>query len=336
MSRRRPPGPIADLRAWADAAAARIGDRQLVLSVSGGKDSTATGLLLKEARIPFRAVHCDTGWEHEDTEAYLRDYLPGVLGVPIEVIGSHHGGMEQLCRTKGMFPSRLRRFCTQELKVRPFIRYVRGLQAAGVDPVNALGIRAGESAARAQLPEWEWKDDFDCEVWRPVLTWSEAHVIQMHHRHDIAPNPLYLRGATRVGCWPCIFARKAEIRMIADTDPSRIERIRALEEQVRVDAARRYEEQGETFESLGLAPPSWFQNPTSRGRGTTGKHSGKCWPIDDVVAWSRTKRGGHEEELLAPPYAEQGCMRWGLCETDAPDQGQGVLGFVVAEDKRDV
>ena len=85
----------------------RIATSAVVLSVSGGKDSTATGLLLRERGIQFRAVHMDTGWEHQATERYVRDDLPKALGVEVEIIQGRHGGMENLIRSKGMFPSRV-------------------------------------------------------------------------------------------------------------------------------------------------------------------------------------------------------------------------------------
>jgi 3'-phosphoadenosine 5'-phosphosulfate sulfotransferase (PAPS reductase)/FAD synthetase len=55
-----------------------------IVSVSGGKDSTATALLALE-RFPndVRLVFADTGNEHEQTYEYIRDYLPGALGRPI-------------------------------------------------------------------------------------------------------------------------------------------------------------------------------------------------------------------------------------------------------------
>ena len=82
-----------------------------------------------------------------------------------------------------MFPGRLIRFCKQELKIRPMIRYLRSLMEEGQDVINTAGIRAAESAARAQLTEWEWQDGFDCEVWRPLLQWTEQDVIDIHRWH---------------------------------------------------------------------------------------------------------------------------------------------------------
>lgn len=309
-----------DVKTWAAEARAKLNGREVVVSISGGKDSTATALLLREGGIDFRAIHMDTGWEHEDTESYVRDYLPTLFG-PIEILQGKHGGMEQLVIKRGMFPSRMRRFCTQELKVRPFLAWLRRtVDEEGVDLVNAVGIRSAESPARANLAEWEWSDSYDCEVWRPIIRWTLADVIAIHHRHGARPNPLYLRGATRVGCWPCIFARKGEVRMIADTDPGRVDRIRALEEAVSEAARQRYDEQGETFESKGLAEPTWFQNPTSRRAGDT-KRAGDCWSIDRVIEWARGGKEG-DDELFAANLADEGCMRWGLCETNEPEGNQ--------------
>ncbi len=305
------PGPIKNLRVWALAARQRIKDRPVIISVSGGKDSTCTALLLKEAGIAFSSVHMDTGWEHPATEEYVRDYLPTIIG-PVEVIQGRGGGMENLVRRKAMFPGRHNRFCTQELKVYPFKAYLETLDD---EPVNAVGIRADESKARSKFTEWDENAGMDCTVWRPLLRWTYQDVIDMHHRHNVKPNPLYLQGATRVGCWPCIFAQKKEIRMIADIDPARIDRIRSLEGEMTQAAEERAAARGETL----AEPHTWFKNPRRRaGPESKTAHLPIRSPIDEVVEWSRTKRGGTEFEPLAAPLADEGCMRWGMCETHDP------------------
>lgn len=330
----------------------RIADRVVVASVSGGKDSAAMSLYLTELGIEHRRVFMDTGWEHEATYDYLRGELTRVLG-PIEEIRATEQ-MEELVRRKGMFPSRQRRFCTTELKIKPMRIY---LDAVEPEALNVIGIRAEESAARAKLPAWEWSSEFDCEVWRPLLDWKLDQVIEIHKRHGLRPNPLYLMGASRVGCWPCIMARKGEIRLIADTDPKRIDRLRVLETEVTVKALERYPDYVESerkeheerranaqacmaafeagvpieleqyasakavleidFRPRPFAGRSWFQAPT--GRTLT-------MPIDDVVAWSRTPHGmPHavgQGELFTPGVSEDGCMRWGMCETAADDESK--------------
>jgi 3'-phosphoadenosine 5'-phosphosulfate sulfotransferase (PAPS reductase)/FAD synthetase len=276
----------------------RIDGRPVILSVSGGKDSTATGLWLKENEIPFSCVHMDTGWEHEWTETYVRETLPGVLG-PVQIVQSEVGGMEDWCKKKGMFPSRIRRWCTQELKIFPFRNYLRGLDD---EPVNAVGIRRAESKARSELPEWEHNKTFDCDVWRPLIDWTTQDVIDIHARHAVKPNPLYLRfGVERVGCWPCIFSRKAEIRAVADKDPEQIDRIERLEQEVGEVARARYAARGEPMDQNRI-PALFYRRP-------------RPLPIRDVVEWSRTERGGKQLGLFSPDYEREGCMRWGMCDT---------------------
>lgn len=276
----------------------------VVASVSGGKDSAAMSLWLKEQGIEHRRVFADTGWEHESTYEYLRGPLTRALG-PIDEVG-YPGGMRALVTKKGMFPSRLRRFCTEELKVKPIATYLRALQDAGHEVINAVGVRAAESAARAQLEEHEWSDSLDCLVWRPMLRFSEQDIIDIHHRHGLRPNPLYLKGASRVGCWPCIFSRKAEIRLISQIDPERIETIRKLEAETQAASRERRLAAGK--DETGN-PPTFFHGHQKTTDGTPRPHT----PIDVVVAWSKTAHGGRQQVLLDD--APDGCVRWGLCET---------------------
>lgn len=291
---------------------ARLNGRRVVASVSGGKDSAAMSLYLHELGIDHDRVFLDTGWESPITYEYIRGELQRELG-PITWIKGPRT-MEDLIRHKGMFPGRRIRFCTQQLKVFPMANYLRERINAGEDVVNAVGIRAAESVARSQLAEWEFQDTFDAEVWRPLLRWTEQDVIEIHHRHGLRPNPLYLLGATRVGCWPCIFSRKSEIRLVADTDPSRIVRLRVLEDEVAVAARARAARDGRELPNS----PTWFQNPVSRP-GPDGHRDGSCWPIDRVVEWSRSAGRGplmSQDEFLFAAQLD-GCMRWGLCDTGA-------------------
>ena len=285
--------------------AGRRKGRRVVASVSGGKDSAAMSLVLTEAGVEHDRVFCDTGWEHRETYDYIRGELARVVG-PVTEIRPPRDFVD-LVRHKGMFPSRLRRWCTQELKVKVMRRH---LEEIGGPIVNSVGIRGRESEARAQLFEWEPEPDMGKDVltWRPLISWTVDDVIAMHKRHGLLPNPLYLQGAERVGCWPCIFSRKAELRHVADTDPDTIDRIRELEAEAADTARARAKAKGE----VPMQPPTMFQQSARNGDGKR-----PCIPIDEVVKWARTGRNGRQFELFAEPR-ESGCFRWGLCD-QAPE-----------------
>lgn len=278
-------------------------DRTVVLSVSGGKDSAAASLHLRELGIEHVRVFADTGWEHGLTYEYLRGPLTDVIGPITEVRGLL--GFADLVRKKRLFPDRTKRFCTTELKMKPIQKF---LESLGDDVLNVVGIRADESIARSNLTETEWSDFFDCEVWRPLLRWTVEDVIAIHKRHGLLPNPLYLKGASRVGCWPCIHARKEEIRLVADIDPARIDEIRALENESTENARAFQEAKGEKLD--------WVRSMFSAHVGRNGH---RPMPIDEAVEWARTARGG--KQMLLVNDQEPGCVRWGMCETE-PTKGQ--------------
>lgn len=160
-----------------------------IVSVSGGKDSTATYLRAMERGLPFQAVFADTGNEHEWTYDYVRSLPsrtggPEILWVkadfserlakkreyvarrwPIEGISSakieqalsllHSTGNPflDLCLLKTRFPSAKGRFCTDELKIAPMFEAVqRPALEAGQTVVSWQGVRAEESLARSELP----------------------------------------------------------------------------------------------------------------------------------------------------------------------------------------
>jgi 3'-phosphoadenosine 5'-phosphosulfate sulfotransferase (PAPS reductase)/FAD synthetase len=275
-----------------------------VLSVSAGKDSTAGLLWAKRIGLaPRLLVSCDTGWEAEFEGASWSGYLADVqerTGETIKIVSAPVQFADRVL-AHDTFPGRLnRRWCTQELKLDPFrVELDRIREETGDDVTVLVFVRAeesngkGDETDRALMPEREWSDFYDCWVWRPLLKWTLAEVIAEHQHANVPLNPLYHLGAERVGCWPCIKAGKREIRLVSELDPGRIEKIRQLESAT-----------GTTMFCLersrkripGQPAPERKLLPT---------------PIDEMVAWSKTKRGGLKLAVIAEP---SGCARWGICE----------------------
>ena len=248
---------------------------------------------LRTGLSPLVPLFCDTRWESRITYDYL-DYLQSVLG-PIRRVDSE--GFEERTRRSGTFPSRARKWCSPELKVQMCAEEIGRLREESDDDIEVLvGFRRDESPKRGDAtltPEREWSAEYDCEVWRPILEWTIADVIAEHHRAHVSLNPLYLAGAERVGCWPCIHACKAELRLIGEMDPERIDKIADIEAAI-----------GQTM--FVLEKPC--RNGEDREKIPT--------PIRDVIVWARTSHGGTKLALF--PEAS-GCSRWGICEPPARD-----------------
>lgn len=266
-------------------------DLVVVASVSGGKDSTALMLALRDAGVPFRAVFSDTGWEAPETYAYL-DTLRERIG-PIDVVRPKRDMRKSIMHRAG-FPARMQRWCTRELKINPLRAYH---DAIGVETVSVMGIRGDESESRRQMPVWADDDEWGGYVWRPLMHWTIGDVIAIHRRHNVPMNPLYHGGAERVGCYPCIFSRKEEIRQLPEW---RIAEIEALECETTTERARR---NAETPGRYAHDRSTFFQTRTP----------GQTMGIREIHAWSRTERGGRQLPLLQP-VPQGGCMRWGTCE----------------------
>lgn len=283
------------------AGAPAVRGRPVIASISGGKDSAAMALWLKEQELPHRRIFMDTGWEHPITYEFLRGPLTAALG-PIEEIGGERDGQPidfvGLVRRKGLFPSRRMRFCTEELKVKPAQRYIQRIQDELGDVINAVGIRRDESQARSKMAEWEWSETFDCWVWRPIVTWSKDDVLAIHRRHGLPLNPLYEMGASRVGCWPCIHARKSEIALVAAIDPDRIALIAELEAELNQRGAERDRAMERAFMPRSMF---WYHS------------QGPNVPITihETVEWARSGRGEWQ-----PPGAQDGCARFGVCAVE--------------------
>jgi 3'-phosphoadenosine 5'-phosphosulfate sulfotransferase (PAPS reductase)/FAD synthetase len=228
------------------------------VAYSGGKDSTALILWAKENLPFFVPIFCDTGWEHKITLAYIEKINREVLGNSLVVLKSkkYEHGMTSLVQIKGRVPSARARFCTEKLKVLPMKEWVEAQE----DEVTIyLGVRADESEARSHACEREWSDLYDCYVERPLLHWTAEQCFAYAAARGVEPNPLYLMGARRIGCFPCVMITHGELRRLTDSCPEIWGRIAALEIHAK----------GKSF-----FPPNFIPERFQTGR---SPKSGKCF-----------------------------------------------------------
>lgn len=122
---------------------------EILVQYSGGKDSQAALIwaVNKYGSKNVTAIFCDTEWEHKATYKHIKETCRN-LGVKLIILKSKVGGMIGLAKMKKRFPSSQARFCTEHLKVIPFIDYVIDNCK---DILVVQGIRADESIKRSKM-----------------------------------------------------------------------------------------------------------------------------------------------------------------------------------------
>jgi 3'-phosphoadenosine 5'-phosphosulfate sulfotransferase (PAPS reductase)/FAD synthetase len=314
-----------------------------IVSVSGGKDSTATLLVAIAQDVPnLQAVFVDTRNEHEKTYEYL-EYLEETTSVPItrvkadftrQIAGKRkfietrwrEQGVDEpvvlaaldalhptgnpflvLCIWKGRFPSRKAQFCTMELKRDPMLEQVMmPLMGRGDMLISWQGVRADESLNRRYLPECD-------EVggglfnYRPILKWDIPAVFEEHLYMGVKPNPLYSQGMGRVGCMPCINCRKDELRQIALRFPEVIDRIDRWEQLVQKASKR-----GAATFFAG----SNVKHPKGSIADMTALEVMEIASIRQAVEWSKTARGGIQYDLMIATDEKACSSAYGLCDNE--------------------
>src|SRR6266478_7494671 len=109
-----------------------------ILSLSGGKDSTALAIFMRDKVPDMEYVFCDTQKEMDETYEYL-DRIEAYLGKQIVRLNAKAGFDHWFEILEGYLPSPQQRWCTQLLKLKPFEEYI------GDQPVvSYIGIRADE------------------------------------------------------------------------------------------------------------------------------------------------------------------------------------------------
>lgn len=200
----------------------------LVITDSGGKDSSVCKELAIRAGIPFEIMHSHTTADAPETVRFVRQEAKRFedLGIQYTINMPTYKGkrtsMWGLIPQKSMPPTRLIRYCCSVLK-----------ETGGAGRFIATGVRWAESISRKNgRGIFEKNGDKEHRIIlnndnddrrrlfencrlkskrtvNPIIDWSDADVWQFLEESKVPTNPLYAEGWCRVGCVGCPMAGQA-------------------------------------------------------------------------------------------------------------------------------
>lgn len=171
-----------------------------VLSLSGGKDSTALAVYMRDKVPEMEYVFMDTGEELPETYEYL-DKIEAYLGKPIARLNPDRPFSHYLDIYRGVLPDPRTRWCTRMLKIKPFERFV------GDDNViSYIAIRADELQRKGYIAT------------KPNITAVYPFIDDGIYKDDVMRIleesglglPDYYRWRSRSGCYFCFYQQRNE------------------------------------------------------------------------------------------------------------------------------
>lgn len=193
-----------------------------IVPVSGGKDSAAMCVLLHKRLPQAEYVFCDTGSELKETYDYLAK-IERKLGIMIVRLGETKPFEDWLKYHKNFLPAPKARWCTIQMKIKPFERY-----CADDEITSYIGIRADEAKRKGYFnPK---KPNIKAAY--PFIDEGINLIGVKKLLEDSGLGmPDYYRWRTRSGCYFCFFQRRVEWVNLSKEHPDLFEKAIALEDQ---------------------------------------------------------------------------------------------------------
>jgi 3'-phosphoadenosine 5'-phosphosulfate sulfotransferase (PAPS reductase)/FAD synthetase len=197
-----------------------------VLGLSGGKDSAALAIYMRDRVPEMEYFFCDTGSELPETYEYL-GRLEVYLGKRIARLNSGRDFDHWLSLYRGTLPSPQMRWCTRRMKIEPLEAWIGNASA-----VSYVAIRADEPQRHGYVStktnitaRFPFKEDgIDKDGVMKILADAGVGL------------PKYYEWRTRSGCYFCFFQRKAEWVGLAERHPDLFEKAVAYEDKVSWEA----------------------------------------------------------------------------------------------------
>ena len=185
----------------------KFDQEHIVLSFSGGKDSTATADVVIKALSNPSLVHIfgDTTLEFPSTMDYAMRYWDDHPQAIFQIAKNNEQDFYDVCEDIGP-PARMMRWCCSMFKTGPITRVINNLYR-NQQILTFYGIRKSESVSRSKYNRIE--DDAESvkiqqqTVASPIFFWKDLDIWIYILSEGIDFNDAYRLGYDRVGCWCC-------------------------------------------------------------------------------------------------------------------------------------
>jgi len=205
-----------------------------VISISGGKDSAALAVYLKD-KYPnrkFEYIFLDTEEELPETYVYL-ERIKKILGIKVKHLTSNQSFQELLENHNDYLPSPTERWCTKKMKIEKFLEFMKGHSDKII--YNYVGIRADENR-KGLVPtedniitEMPFRDDgITLNDVKRIL--NDSGIGLPKYYEPIIDKEIgieYYR--SRSGCYFCFFMKQIEWVWLYEKHPKQFEKAMKFE-----------------------------------------------------------------------------------------------------------
>ncbi|MEQ8301338.1 MAG: phosphoadenosine phosphosulfate reductase family protein [Hyphomonas sp.] len=218
-----------------------------VLGLSGGRDSASLAVFMRQRHpeIDVEYFFTDTGKELPEVYDYLTR-LEGYLGKPIRRLNPDRDFDYWLKSYKNYLPSAQSRWCTRQLKLRPFEGWVREFLDAGETVISYVAIRSDEDYREGYQSN---KDKLLIQLPFKEAGIDKAGVIEILDGSGLGL-PEYYDWRTRSGCTFCFFQQKIEWVRLRERHPDAFEEAKRYEKTAMDHGSPFTWSQGEPLSSL--------------------------------------------------------------------------------------
>ena len=197
-----------------------------VLGLSGGRDSAALAVFMRQhhPELDIEYFFTDTGKELPEVYEYL-GRLEGFLGQPILRLNPDRDFDFWLKQYNDFLPSPQTRWCTRQLKLRPFEQWLRPKLENGETIYSYVAIRSDE----------EYREGYASKNERLIVRLpfkevgiDKSGVLEILDSAGLGL-PAYYAWRTRSGCTFCFFQQKIEWVRLKEHHPEAFEEAKAYE-----------------------------------------------------------------------------------------------------------